>query len=656
MPSTAASSGCEGAGREPMSPVEKAFATGLSRELSPAWDRFVTVYGALIAVGVVAASILGKPGLYVLTAIFLGAMLVLVFVTIGTSVETAEKRVPLYDLGLAALSVACGIYFGLNADYVSNRISLLDLLTPSDVFFGASFLLLTLEASRRTTGIGLTGFVVLILLYNLFGDGLPGALGHGPIDHQHFLDLMVFTTEGIFGAPLRVAATFAFLFVLFGALLNATGAGAFFFNLAAAFTGRAPGGPAKIGVVSSGLFGTISGNPVADVVTTGSVTIPMMKKLGYPAALAGGIEVAASTGGSLAPPVLGAAAFIMAEFTGIPYAEIAIAATIPALLYYVSIYAQVHLRALSLGLRGLDSGDIPTVGDSLLKGWFFLFPIAVLCVGIVLELSATLTALISIAACLITTPFAGQGILPLRLVFEALGETARRMAAVTGACAAAGLVVGALTMTGLATKFGHLVLLLTASDLFLSLVVTAVITILFGLGLPTSASYILTAVLVAPVLTKLGLSLLAAHMFILYYAVLSNVTPPVAVAAYAASAIAQANPLYVALSACRLCLVAFIVPFSFAYGEALLLEGSWTSILLSTLTATLGVLLLAAAVEGHYRRPLERPARLLLFLAGLAFFVPHYYGPLGGMGLAGLAWCVSPGLRAGLRLRFAGDT
>ena len=191
-----------------MSPVEKAFATGLSRELSPAWNRFVTVYGALITLGVVISAILGKPGLYVLTAIFLGAMLVLVFVTIGTSVETAETRVPAYDLAMAALSVACGIYFWLNADYVSNRISLLDLLSPADVFFGASFLLLTLEASRRTTGIGLTGFVVLVLLYNLFGDGLPGVFGHGPIDHQHFLDLMVFTTEGIFGAPLRVAATF----------------------------------------------------------------------------------------------------------------------------------------------------------------------------------------------------------------------------------------------------------------------------------------------------------------------------------------------------------------------------------------------------------------------------------------------------------------
>ena len=638
----------------PMSLTEKAFATGLTRELSPAWNRFVALYGAIITVGVVVAAITGKPGLYVLTAVFLGAMLVLVFVTIGTSVEKAETRVTPLDLALAAVSVASGAYFAINADEVSNRISLLDPLSPADFFFGSAFLLLTLEASRRTTGIGLTGFVILVLLYNLFGDGLPGAFGHGRIDYQHFLDLMVFTTEGIFGAPLRVAATFAFLFVLFGALLNAIGAGGFFFGLAAAFTGRTAGGPAKIGVVSSGLFGTISGNPVADVVTTGSVTIPMMKKLGYPAALAGGIEVAASTGGSLAPPVLGAAAFIMAEYTGIPYAEIAIAATIPALLYYASIYAQVHLRALSLGLRGLDSGDIPRIGQTLAKGWYFVFPIVVLCTGIVLELSATLTSLISCAACLVMVPFAGRGLFPWRLVFDALGETAHRMAAVTGACAAAGLVVGALTMTGLATKFGHLVLLLTGSDLFLSLLATAVITILFGLGLPTSASYILTAVLIAPILTKLGLSVLAAHMFILYYAVLSNVTPPVAVAAYAASALAQANPLHVALSACRLCLVAFVVPFSFAYGEALLLEGTWLDIVFSTLAATVGVLLLATAVEGFYRRPLETPARVLLFIAGLAFFVPRYYGPLGGLALVGLACCVSPGLRESLRLRLAG--
>lgn len=638
-----------------MSLTEKAFATGLTRELSPAWNRFVSIYGALITLGVVAAAITGKPGLYVLTAVFLGAMLVLVFVTIGNSVERAETRVSALDLVFAAVSIACGVYFAVNADAVSNRISLLDSLSPADKFFGSAFLLLTLEASRRTTGIGLTGFVILVLIYNLFGDGLPGALGHGKIDHEHFLDLMVFTTEGIFGAPLRVAATFAFLFVLFGALLNAIGAGTFFFNLAAAFTGRTAGGPAKIGVVSSGLFGTISGNPVADVVTTGSVTIPMMKKLGYPAALAGGIEVAASTGGSLAPPVLGAAAFIMAEYTGIPYADIAIAATIPALLFYASIYAQVHLRALSLGLRGLDSDDIPRISETLIKGWIFVVPIVVLCVGIVLDFSATLTALISCAACILTMPFAGHGPFPLRLLFDALGETAHRMAGVTGACAAAGLVVGALTMTGLATKFGHLVLALTGSDLLLSLIATAAITILFGLGLPTSASYILTAVLIAPILIKLGLSVLAAHMFILYYAVLSNVTPPVAVAAYAASALAQANPLYIALSACRLCLVAFVVPFSFAYGEGLLLEGKWTDMVFSTVMATIGVLLLAAAVEGFYRRPLEIVTRVLLFAAGLAFFVPHYYGPLGGLALIGLAWCVSPGLRESLRLRVAGE-
>ncbi len=467
--------------------------------------------------------------------------------------------------------------------------------------------------------------MLIIFAYNLWGHVLPGEIGHGYIPYEHFLDLIAFTTDGIFGAPLRVAATYAFLFVLFGTILNKVGGGEFFFNFASAAAGSAKGGPAKIAVISSGLYGTISGNPVADVVTTGSITIPVMKRLGYPAALAGGIEMAASVGGSLAPPVMGSAAFIMAEYTGIPYGDIAIAATIPALLYYLGVYAQVHFYAEKYNLRGLDPDTLPRLRDTLMQGWPFIIPLAVLIVFIVMGFSANLTAMGAALAVFVVALFSKRTRIGIIALYEVFAETAMRMVPVAGACAAAGLIVGALTMTGLSVKFVDLIRILTGDSLFLTLMITALLTLLLGLGLPTSSSYILAAVLIAPVLTKLGLSVMAAHMFILYYAVLSAVTPPVAVAAYAASAIAQANPLAISVLACRMSVVAFIVPFSFAYGEELLLRGDWYMIMLATLSAGIGTVLLALAMEGFWKRQYSRPVRALIALVGLVFLAPALF-------------------------------
>ena len=607
-----------------MSIANTLFSTGLQRDLKGPLGRLTNFGAVVITCAVIYATVIATPDLFGFTAIFLSGMLALCFLTI-TPTDQETTRVHPVDLLLALISLAIGVYFSFTMNTLIQRIALFDALTTLDLVFGSLLLVLVVEICRRATGLGLTILLLFFFAYNLLGHWLGGAFGHGYIPYEHFLDLIAFTTDGIFGAPLRVAATYAFLFVLVGTILNKVGGGEFFFNFASAATGSAKGGPAKIAVISSGLYGTISGNPVADVVTTGSITIPVMKRLGYPAALAGGIEMAASVGGSLAPPVMGSVAFIMAEYTGIPYGDIAVAATIPALLYYLGIYAQVHFYAEKYNLRGLDPESLPRLRDTLMQGWPFIIPLAALIAFIIMGYSANLTAMGATVAVFLVAMMSKRTRIGLIGLYEVFAESALRMVPVAGACAAAGLIVGALTMTGLSVKFVDLIRILTGDSLFFTLLITALLTLLLGLGLPTSSSYILAAVLIAPVLTKLGMSVLAAHMFILYYAVLSAVTPPVAVAAYACAAIAQANPLAISVLACRMSVVAFIVPFSFAYGESLLLKGDWWTIIVMAASAGIGTILLALAMEGYWRRQYSRPVRALIALVGLVFLAPALF-------------------------------
>jgi TRAP transporter 4TM/12TM fusion protein len=607
-----------------MSLATTLFSTGVQRDLKGPLGAIANLGAVTVTCAVIYATVIATPDLFGFTALFLSAMLALCFLTLTPTDKETDKVHPI-DIVLAVFSLSVGVYFAMTMETLVQRIALFDELTTVDMVFGSILLALVVEICRRATGLGLTVLVLLFFAYNLWGHVFPGEMGHGFISYEHFLDLIAFTTDGIFGAPLRVAATYAFLFVLFGTILNRAGGGEFFFNFAAAATGSAKGGPAKIAVVSSGLYGTISGNPVADVVTTGSITIPVMKRLGYPAALAGGIEMAASVGGSLAPPVMGSAAFIMAEYTGIPYAEIAVAATIPALLYYAGVYGQVHFFAEKHDLKGLDRSTLPRLRDTLLQGWPFIVPLAALIVLIIMDFSANYTAMGATLAVYIVAMFSKKSRIGLRALYQGFAEAALRMVPVAGACAAAGLIVGAVTMTGLSIKFVDVIRLLTGDSLFLTLFVTAILTLLLGLGLPTSSSYILAAVLIAPGLTEFGLSVMQAHMFILYYAVLSAVTPPVAVAAYACSAIAQANPLTISVQACRMSIVAFIVPFSFAYGQELLLQGNWWLILPTTLSALFGTILLALSLEGYWKRQYSRPARLLIGFAGLVFLAPALF-------------------------------
>lgn len=605
-----------------MSFVDALFAAGRPRDPGGWTGRFAAALAVATTVGIVLATTVWIVDLHAMTTVALGVMLCLAFLYVAPSPEGDGVHVAWFDYAAAALALGTSAYFLVHLQRIVERIALLDVLSGPDLAVGTVLLLLVLEATRRTTGFGLLMVVLAFLAYNLWGDRLPGLFGHGEIGYAHFLDILIFTTDGVFGVPLRVALTYVFLFSLFGAVLHRAGGGEFFFNAAAAISGRRPGGPAKIAVVSSGLFGTLSGSPTSDVIVTGSVTIPMMRRLGYSGALAGGVEVAASTGGSLLPPVMGSAAFIMAEFTGIPYRSVAVAAIVPAILYYLCIYYQVHLRSVSLRLGTLDPAQIPPVSQTLRQGGLFLVPLIVLVAALIAGYSPNLVAAYATLGVFGVALLRRTTRLGLLAVLDVLADTARRATPAVGACAAAGLVVGGISMTGLGAKFTDLIFLLAGQQLLWSLIIAAFVVILLGMGMPIPSVYVLAAVLIAPALTKLGLSTMQAHLFLLYYASLSAMTPPVAVAAFAAAPLAQANPLGIGVAAVRLSIAAFIMPFAFAYSPELLLDGTPLGVALHIAAALVAVVLVSIAVEGHFRERLGGTLRAVVGACGLALLAP----------------------------------
>ncbi|MCC5987075.1 MAG: TRAP transporter fused permease subunit [Pararhodobacter sp.] len=593
-----------------------------------------TILGALLAVWVIYANLFVISDRLVIGILFVSGIFTLLFLTVGGSPNAPDLPTP-FDWALSALSAACGIYFFVTADAISNRISLLEPFTPAQFWFGTALLVLTLEATRRTTGMGLTAVVVLFLLYNWFGYLLPPPFGHGISDFEYLLDVLVFTTDGLFGVPIQVVASYVFLFVMFGTLLAKAGGGEFFFNLASAVTGKTRGGPAKIAVISSGLYGTMSGSATSDVVTTGSITIPMMKRLGYKARFAGAVEVAASTGGSAMPPIMGSAAFILAEYTGVPYREVVYAAVIPALLYYIGVFSQVHLRAVRHNLQPV-AGLVPSLLSTFSTGWVFVIPIGVIVTVLMYGYSPTMTAGVGAASVIVASTISHWTRMSIWQIVEALGETTLRVLPVAAACAAAGLVIGGLSMTGLGMKAANLIITLSGGDPYITLILAAIIAIVLGLGMPTPSAYILSAVLVAPAMIRLGFPLLESHLFLLYYAVLSALTPPIAVAAMAAAAIADDDPFAIAFDAVKLAVVGFALPFVFLWNPAIVGQGDWPATIMAVLGGCTAAFALSVAVEGMLERSVPRPERIVLFAAAVAAVAPQMPVALGGIALAAL--------------------
>ena len=547
------------------------FSTGIRRKVVSRFDNLLRLYTASIAVWVLYAAIFSRLDVLATSVIFLCLILVPSFLYIGGSASSDNEMPSIIDWFLALLSFISAIYFISEMQNISTRISLLNELSPMEYFFSSVIVLLSLEITRRAIGAVLLIIILAFIIYNLFGHWIDGNLGHGVITMSHFLDINVFTTDGLFGIPIRVAATYAFLFVLFGTFFEKSGGSNFFFKISKSLTGRTRGAPAKISVLSSALFGTMSGSPTSDVVATGAITIPLMKKFKYSASMAGGIEVAASTGGSLLPPIMGSAAFIMSEFTEIPYLSIVSVALFPALVYYMSLLIQVHFRSQVKKIPHLVEAGPPhkvTVHDLL-----YLLPLFGLIISLVLGFSPTMVAAISTCLIWLISLIHPKSEISLIKTIDVLSLATLRMIPVTAACASAGLVIGGITMTGLATKFSSIAFSIGGDSQLSICIFAALVTIILGLGMPTPSAYILSAVLVAPTLIEIvELPSINVHFFIFYFAVLSAMTPPVAVAAYAASAISESNPFSLAISAIKLSAAAFILPFAFISMPSILLS------------------------------------------------------------------------------------
>ncbi|MDG2355195.1 MAG: TRAP transporter fused permease subunit [Paracoccaceae bacterium] len=545
------------------------FVTSVRRKVVTRFDYLLRIYTSCVAIWVLYSAIFSRLDILATSIIYLCLILVPSFLYIGGSSRSDTKIPSVMDWFLAFSAFMSAIYFISEIENISTRISLLNELSLSEYFFSSLIVFLSLEITRRAIGAVLLTIILAFIAYNLFGHYITGILGHGVITTSHFLDINVFTTDGLFGIPIRVAATYAFLFVLFGTFFEKSGGSNFFFNVSKRLTGKTRGAPAKISVLSSALFGTMSGSPTSDVVATGSITIPLMKKFKYPAGMAGGIEVAASTGGSLLPPVMGSAAFIMSEFTEIPYLSIVSVALFPALVYYLSLLIQVHFRSPvsnSISVYGEDAFRVINIYDFL-----YLMPLIGLIFMLVLGFSPTMVAAISTCLIWLIALIHPKSKVSLLKTIDVLSLATLRMIPVTAACASAGLVIGGITMTGLAAKFSNIAFAIGGDSQLIICIFAALVTIILGLGMPTPSAYILSAVLVAPTLVEIvELPLINVHLFLFYFAVLSAMTPPVAVAAYAASAISESNPFALAILALKLSAAAFILPFSFISMPSLL--------------------------------------------------------------------------------------
>jgi len=632
--------------------VREMFTTGKRRADVP-WVSPATKGLAFgIAIWSVYQSIFSDIDVMAMTIIFLSLNLCLCFLLVTPSRNSRTDHIPILDFVCAAIALGAGIHFGLKLDVIATRIALFDDLTPADIFFASATALLILEAARRTVGSDMAALTVLFFIYNLWGPYMPSIIRHNGVSYLHFLDVSFFTTDGVFGVPLRVAATFAFLFVVFGTLLARCGGGEFFYRLAASVSGRQAGGSAKVAVVSSGLFGSVSGNPVADVMTTGSVTIPIMIRSGFKPVIAAAIEATASNGGSIVPPVMGAAAFIMAEFTGITYSAICIAAIIPALLYYTSLYAQVHFYSRQHGLVGMTKDQLPRFWATIRADAPFLIPLAVLLTVLARGYSPSMVAFSASLAVIFAATLRPATRMSLKTIYGELAEASERMLPVAITCAAAGLILAGMTMTGLANKFSEVIATISSGNIIIALICAAVLTNLLGLGLPTSGTYILAAVLVGGILVKMGVSLLQAHMYILYFAAMSALTPPVAISAYSAAALAKTNPFTTSLYAMRKATVAFLVPFGFVLHSELLMKGTWIGIILYTAAAIIGVIFLAAAFERFLIRKLTGWEASLLSISGFLLLVGNYEMHVAGL-LVGAFALFRPALELNRKRRAA---
>ncbi len=586
----------------------------------------ITIVGLAMSVFHLVIAWYGPPDALTLRSVHLGFALVLAFLMLPlTPRGQADAPRALEYLLIAISVVVCG-YLVVEQQYIVNRMIYVDALRPIDWVFSITTVLLVLEATRRAVGWTLPVTAVAFLVYGLT---IGGA------DLRQITEQMYLGTEGIFGIPLYVSATYVMLFILFGALVERTGTGQLFMDFAMSLTGHSAGGPAKVACITSGMFGTVSGSAVANVMTTGTFTIPLMKRIGYKPAFAGAVEAVASTGGQIMPPIMGATAFIMAEFLGISYLSVAAFALLPALLYYIAVFMTVHFEAKRTNMHGLPRSELPKLGEVLRERGHLFLPLVVIVATLLIGYSAPFAALCGIASVIPTALLrkSTRQYVHLENIVTALEVGARNTVTVALSCACAGIVIGVIFMTGLGLEFTDLVLEAASNHMLIALVLTMFAGILLGMGMPTAPAYIMQTALLVPALVKLGVLLEAAHMFVFYFAILSAITPPVALAVYAANGISRANLWDSSLAALRLGATGYIIPFMFVFGPSLLFIGSTGRIVQTAFTAVVGVVCLAAGLSGYLLHRAVHWERIVLVASALVLIKPGLTTDLIGFAL-----------------------
>jgi TRAP transporter 4TM/12TM fusion protein len=604
------------------------------RKLKGYQQIIVYILGVFISLFSLYTAAFGVFAPFLQRSIHVGALLPMVFLLYPASKKHSPKdHFTVLDAILAVVSMVPCVYVMLNKDALETRMVFVTHLTTVQIVMGVILILCMIEAVRRSVSGVMAGLVVIGLVYLYFGPQLSGLLHHSGLKFERIVEAgTMLTDQGVFGSLMGTSATFIIVFCIFGAFAVESGAGAFFTEFARAVAGHTRGSSAKIATISAGLFGTMTGSAVATVYTTGTFTIPMMKRGGFSSEFSGAVSAVASTGGQLMPPIMGAAAFLLAENLGITYGQVAAKSAVVAILYYFSLFAMIHFKCLKENIRGETREELPEL-KAVLKKLYLFIPIVLLLVLLLSGVSTLLSGLIATAACFVVSFFDKENRMTPKKLLKALYSGGKSSAMCMAALGGAGLIVVAVTYSGLALSFSSLVVSFSHGSKFLALLLVAVACMILGMGVPSTAAYVIASALGCRILIKLGVSPFAAHMFVFYFAIISNITPPVAVAAYAAANVAESRPMRTGVLASLLAVVAYIVPFVAAYNPALLMEGTTLLIVQSTVTAFIGVFLIAGAIQGYFITQLDIVRRVVLAGIAFCFITVGTYTDLLGVGL-----------------------
>lgn len=613
---------------------EKKVSGGKKRSFTGWLKLLVTVVTVCLAVFQLYTAFFGLFPAMQQRSLHMAFILPLIFLIYPMWKSSPRGRPSATDWIFALAAAACTLYVFFMYEDIARRAGM---FRQYELYLGAALIVLVFEAARRVLGYPLPVFCSLFLFFAYYGRSMPGPFRHFGLSIPRIIEELYLTTDGLFGLVTGVSATYIYLFILFGAFLGSTGTSQFFNDLAMALTGHLKGGPAKIAVVSSAFMGTISGSTSANVATTGAFTIPLMKKIGYQAHFAGAVEAAASTGGQIMPPVLGAAAFIIADTLGISYLKVLSAAVVPALLYFWGIWCCLSLEAAKLGLRGLPKSTLPKVKDVLFRSGYKAIPLFGIIYFLVQGYNPLYAGCWGIGLSVVLSFVKKEDRLDLKSFIATLEDGSKSALSVAVACIIVGVVIGMMGATGIALKVGDVILSFTKGNLLLTLVSTMILSMILGMGMPTTASYVMASAVAAPALVLLGCNALDVHFFVFFYAVLSSVTPPVCVGAYTAAGIAGSDPNKTAFTSIKLALAGFIVPFVFVYSPDIMLTNvsSWPTTIMAIMTACIGVYGLAVATEGYIFRTVPLWARLLALAGAISLIIPGFLGDMAGVVLLG---------------------